>query len=1066
MFAGGSGTINDPWLISTVQHLQAIRNQLNNTHYRLINDIDATVTRNWNNGQGFLPIGWFNGSINGDGYKIINLYINQPSTAQIGLFTSTGSSAIIRNIVFQNIEVNGAINTGAVVGSNTGRIENVSVTGLISGTSYVGGIVGTNNFGGQLVNVVFNGVVNGTGDYVGGIAGLLNSGSSLNTAESYGLIRGNSLVGGISGQMNSGSSAENLKVDATIAVRPGGTGASMGGITGYNNSASITNASVKVSMTGSQYVGGIAGRNQGNINNCQADVTIASTGTGIGGLIGWNNNGTIINSSTTGDVVGSNQVGGLIGLNGYGGSLISNCFSKANVTGSQDVGGLIGQSNGGIIEIAYTDSQVRGITNVGGLIGNGHSGVLVRLSASNSSVTIGPGQGNVNQFGGLIGRLQNSIVENSFATGPVNGNNRVGGLIGELSGSTVTNSYSTGLVTGGAGQVGGLIGRNQGGIVQNSFWDVQSSGQVTSEGGLPRTTLEMRDINNYLPYGWNFQTIWAIDPDVNNGYPFLQALGIHFMIIWTGAVNTAWEVPGNWTTNTVPNANNRVRIPNVTNKPVISSPAEVLLLKIQPNATLTISSTGSLRVIQTLDNAAGTQGLVIKSGPNGSGSLLHNTNNVPATFERYVTGAPEAWHMLSSPMINQPISGSFTPPGTYADGTGYDFYAWYEPDTSWVYLLNNQYPPTWQTVNGGNHFVVGRGYLVSYQAPNPTLIFSGELNNGNITIPVTRNPSGQGDPFGANLLGNPYPSSIDWKASQGWNRSVLESNGGGYDVWIWNDVAKNYGVYNSAATDDIGTLGVTRYIAPTQGFFVSASQTGSISLNNLVRVNQPGAQWLKATSNLTQRIIIKVQDVNTESQDEVLIEFGHQSTGGSRKKFSMMPQAHSIFIPVQNHFFSIRLLDDIFFHPVIPVSFIPGKDGEYIMTFEFDQQYFSYLVLEDLLSQTKQDLIKNPQYRFRAQTKNPSGRFVLYLKEGNYANPHEPLPVRIFTYNGKIAFDTRLLPCETKFSYEIYDLSGRLAYINEFSGCQIYIPELRIPKGFWIVRISSEGMSLSKKLIL
>jgi hypothetical protein len=234
---------------------------------------------------------------------------------------------------------------------------------------------------------------------------------------------------------------------------------------------------------------------------------------------------------------------------------------------------------------------------------------------------------------------------------------------------------------------------------------------------------------------------------------------------------------------------------------------------------------------------------MIASKASGTGSLICG-NNVPATFQRYVPGEPEAWHLLSSPVANQMISAGFTPTGSYADGTGYDFYTWSEPDTSWVYLLNSLHSPTWAEVHPGNSFIPAKGYLVAYQQPNPTLGFSGTINTGSISVDLTRTP-GTDEDFGANLLGNPYPSSIDWKSSSGWDRSDLELSSGGYDIYIWNDVAYNYGVYNSASTSDEGTLGVTRYIAPTQGFFVRAAQSGNLAMNNQVRVHQGAGNWLK-----------------------------------------------------------------------------------------------------------------------------------------------------------------------------------------------------------------------------
>jgi hypothetical protein len=48
------------------------------------------------------------------------------------------------------------------------------------------------------------------------------------------------------------------------------------------------------------------------------------------------------------------------------------------------------------------------------------------------------------------------------------------------------------------------------------------------------------------------------------------------------------------------------------------------------------------------------------------------------------------------------------------------------------------------------------------------------LNNGNVSFPIT-NTSSSADAVvrGFNLIGNPYPSSIDWKSGTGWLRTDL-----------------------------------------------------------------------------------------------------------------------------------------------------------------------------------------------------------------------------------------------------------------------------------------------------
>jgi hypothetical protein len=136
--------------------------------------------------------------------------------------------------------------------------------------------------------------------------------------------------------------------------------------------------------------------------------------------------------------------------------------------------------------------------------------------------------------GGLIGK-NFGTVSNSYSTVSVNGAYRVGGLIGFNDG-TVSNCYSTGSVKG----YGGLIGENYG-TVSNSFWDIQTSGKTTSAGGTGKTTEQMKNVRTYtdilwskgLESPWDFvgnpyddkgnEDIWDINPNINNGYPYLTA---------------------------------------------------------------------------------------------------------------------------------------------------------------------------------------------------------------------------------------------------------------------------------------------------------------------------------------------------------------------------------------------------------------------------------------------------------------------------------------------------------------------------------------------------------------
>jgi len=133
-------------------------------------------------------------------------------------------------------------------------------------------------------------------------------------------------------------------------------------------------------------------------------------------------------------------IGGLVGCNYNYQGRITGCYSTGSVSGTGSVGGLIGY-NAGNIAGSYSSASVRGASSVGGLAGGNFT--------------------------------------------------------------SITASYSSGSVSGNS-QVGGLVGYTYNGTTSLSFWDIQTSGQPASAGGIGLTTSEMQDINTFLRAGWDF----------------------------------------------------------------------------------------------------------------------------------------------------------------------------------------------------------------------------------------------------------------------------------------------------------------------------------------------------------------------------------------------------------------------------------------------------------------------------------------------------------------------------------------------------------------------------------
>ena len=178
---------------------------------------------------------------------------------------------------------------------------------------------------------------------------------------------------------------------------------------------------------------------------------------------------------------------GYIGLFGRAsrGTKITNIgLLNVNIAGDYFVGGLVGENdNSSVITNSYASGVVAGDRNVGGLVGRNDGGSIA------NSYAAGAVRGRNNQVGGLVGRHNGGSIANSYATATVSGNSDIGGLVGQ-SGGSITNSYAIGATTG-TTNVGGLVGQNEG-IITNSYWDIETSGIRTGNNAAGKTTTELQ----------------------------------------------------------------------------------------------------------------------------------------------------------------------------------------------------------------------------------------------------------------------------------------------------------------------------------------------------------------------------------------------------------------------------------------------------------------------------------------------------------------------------------------------------------------------------------------------
>ena len=274
-------------------------------------------------------------------------------------------------------------------------------------------------------------------------------------------------------------------------------------------------------MTGSHNtVGGLVGSNydedawngsaapRNAIINSTARGTVTTTGSNVGGLVGWNNGPISDSTALNPSVTGAHAVGGLVGSNydphADGTNTIDRSTATADVTGNAspqalNTGGLVGWNNGPVRD-SYAGGAVQGETQMGGLVGTNDGGDVINSRASGA---VGDSSLAGNMRGGLVG-LNKGTVTGSVATGAVSGSSAsvaLGGLVGRNAGA-ISGSAATGVVSGGH-QVGGLVGfARTGGSVTESW----AGGAVSAS---TATTISRSGTYVGGLIGWNEGTVGA-----------------------------------------------------------------------------------------------------------------------------------------------------------------------------------------------------------------------------------------------------------------------------------------------------------------------------------------------------------------------------------------------------------------------------------------------------------------------------------------------------------------------------------------------------------------------------
>lgn len=447
----------------------------------------------------------------------------------------------------------------------------------------------------------------------------------------------------------------------------------------------------------------------------------------------------------------------------------------------------------------------------------------------------------------------------------------------------------------------------------------------------------------------------------------------------------------------------------------------------------------------------------------------------------------------SSPVTGQQTKG----PGGFSPGT---------PNANFFFYneANDRFYET-----GDVTFTRGRGYAVRAETIinpatglsdtnpyNKTYQFTGAPNNGDISRDIARsNDNPAGVVHGYNLVGNPYPSVIDFnelylgncKGKDGtdcliyntawfWTNNVYTANqmGSGYG-------GNNYAIFNGtggvpATSPYIGGLTPDGMIGVGQAFIVQKKTTGTAPLQfrnsyaegHKLRVSTPSTFFQKGNgekNKFSMKLISPSQLVNTQligyvtgATDGYEQDFDAEAFGDFSDLFYSVLDNKKMVIQGKDGNFSA---DDR-----VTLGAIFFQNGTYTIELGETEGIFSanqYIYLKDKQANIITNLSQN-SYTFSASKGNTANRFEIVYKPEMVLSTEGMVNENIFVYKDDNDFVVKANR-KNITALEMYDTAGRLMLKLKPNSLKVFISMEKMVNGVYILKIDQNGEMTTKKVI-
>ena len=409
--------------------------------------------------------------------------------------------------------------------------------------------------------------------------------------------------------------------------------------------------------------------------------------------------------------------------------------------------------------------------------------------------------------------------------------------------------------------------------------------------------------------------------------------------------------------------------------------------------------------------------------------------------------------------------------------------------SSTFYSFNSQLNH-WKNESYNTNMIIGKGYIFqapqSFSEPTPAIfeaVYSGIPNNGLVSLPIAKTKA-------PNLIGNPYPSSLNADAFILENQNVLQ---GSLYFWTHNTPIDNgqytsddYAVYTilggvgtAAKNSGINNTIPNGKIASGQAFFILGNnQQGNIVFKNAMRLKgennlffkNSASKWSTTSTFEKHRIWLNLSNSQGLFK-QILLGYAKGATNGKDTLFDGLSLDSNEWLDFYSlnegdkNSIQARALpfDD---SDSVPIGYRAKQEGNYTISLDdFDGLFANQnIFLEDQQDSKMHDL-KGGAYSFTTIKGTFDNRFVLRYQNKNAVPSAISVEVQIVTRNNQIQITSSK---ETINKVSLYSLDAKQLYQVQ----QLKTKTHFIEAAFWktkvlIVQITLEtGAIVSRKVLL